>query len=296
MRLLENSNTLSLYNSLNEDFFNPCKYMEIIQGFDIDADKWNSTNSQAERDAMVRPQLEEFWKKYGNEIIENNMVETLFDDLEDCNYHTEYRLLRDIIEKDSMKGMNESENMINKDQEDFEELVLRDFLIYLDDRYGVETLEDAERVRHNVSNKDINDYFTGLFPEIFDYDDEETAIEAEKIIRNKYGILDSREPSEPEYDDGDTNWTAEEEADATERLENKYGSMNEAKKPKNKQDTRVVMQQGNVTCIKENDTYLVFENEADNEVEHETEDSAMQDFLERVGIDANTELEDKENK
>lgn len=32
----------------------------------------------------------------------------------------------------------------------------------------------------------------------------------------------------PEYDDGDTNWAAEEEADATERMERRYGSMNES--------------------------------------------------------------------
>ena len=43
-----------------------------------------------------------------------------------------------------------------------------------------------------------------------------------------------------------------------------------SKKPKaKKEDKRVIMQQGNVTCIKENESYLVFENEADNEVEHE---------------------------
>ena len=71
--------------------------------------------------------------------------------------------------------------------------------------------------------------------------------------------------------------------------------LDEANKPKKekKEDKRVVMQQGNVTCIKENESYLVFENESDNEVEHDSEESAMQDFMERVGIDANSEL--KEN-
>lgn len=63
-------------------------------------------------------------------------------------------------------------------------------------------------------------------------------------------------------------------------------------KREKQEDKRVIMQQGNITCIKENETYLVFENEADNEVEHDTEESAMQDFLERCGVDPNNELEE----
>ena len=87
--------------------------------------------------------------------------------------------------------------------------------------------------------------------------------------------------------------------DIEERLEYRE-SMNESVKSKKstkkqpKEDKRVVMQQGNVTCFKENDnTYYVFENENDNEVEHDSEESAMHDFLERVGIDANAELKEK---
>ena len=77
---------------------------------------------------------------------------------------------------------------------------------------------------------------------------------------------------------------------------NNHEELKESKKPskEKKEDKRVVMQQGNVTCFKENDnTYLVFENESDNEVEHDSEESAMHDFLERVGIDANAELKEK---
>lgn len=75
--------------------------------------------------------------------------------------------------------------------------------------------------------------------------------------------------------------------------EGSYTILEESKKPKKekKEDKRVVMQQGNVTCFKENDsTYYVFENESDNEVEYDNEEAAMQDFLERVGIDPNNEL------
>lgn len=73
------------------------------------------------------------------------------------------------------------------------------------------------------------------------------------------------------------------------------GNMNESAKPKKKKESkekkdekRVVMQQGNVTCFKENDNkFLVFENENDNEVEYKDQDSAMKDFMNRVGVDPN---------
>lgn len=88
---------------LNEDFWNPGKYFQLLQDMEnIDAEKWNSANSQAERDEMVRPFLQEFWNKYKEEMTEED-IQTLFDDMEDSNYHTEYRVLRDIIEKDAYK-------------------------------------------------------------------------------------------------------------------------------------------------------------------------------------------------
>lgn len=41
---------------------------------------------------------------------------------------------------------------------------------------------------------------------------------------------------ETEYDDGDTNWAAEEEADATERMEKRYGGIEESVKPQQSED------------------------------------------------------------
>lgn len=75
--------------------------------------------------------------------------------------------------------------------------------------------------------------------------------------------------------------------------DSKYVLTEAAKPKKNKkeEEKRVIMQQGNVTCFKESDTkYLVFENENDNEVEYPDQDSAMEDFMNRVGIDPNAEL------
>lgn len=92
---------------LNEDFWNPGKYFQLLQDMEnIDIKAWNATNDQAARDAMVRPFLQEFWDKYKEEMDESD-IEALFDDMEDSNYHTEYRVLRDIIEKDAYK-INES--------------------------------------------------------------------------------------------------------------------------------------------------------------------------------------------
>ena len=249
------------------------------------------------------------------------------------------------------------ESPLNKDDEDFKEAVMRDFITYLDDVYGVETLEDAERVRKNVTNDDVNDYFTSSFYDILDYDDFDAANVAEEIIRREFHVPDTSNKQ-----DNDANSTVEEEAnseveieddskyelnetadkkpncvifylngkelgghslksefdseresakelfayengvkpeDIEERLEYRE-TMNESVKNKKstknqqKEDKRVVMQQGNVTCFKENDnTYYVFENENDNEVEHDNEESAMQDFMERVGIDIENELKEE---
>ena len=88
---------------LNEDFWNPGKYFQLLQDMEnIDIKAWKATNDQAARDAMVRPFLQEFWDKYKEEMDESD-IEALFDDMEDSNYHTEYRVLRDIIEKDAYK-------------------------------------------------------------------------------------------------------------------------------------------------------------------------------------------------
>ena len=110
MRMLKENAILSEIakdKRLNEDFWNPGKYFQLLQDMEnIDIKAWNATNDQVARDAMVRPFLQEFWDKYKEEMDESD-IEALFDDMEDSNYHTEYRVLRDIIEKDAYK-INES--------------------------------------------------------------------------------------------------------------------------------------------------------------------------------------------
>ena len=143
-----------------------------------------------------------------------------------------------------------------------------------------------------MTNDDVNNYFTSLFYDIWDNDDFDTANAAEEIIRREFHVPDTSNKQ-----DNDANSTVE-ETDTAEKVERRQGSIDESVKldedKEKKEDKRVVMQQGNVTCFKENDnTYYVFENENDNEAKHDNEESAMQDFMERVGIDIENELKEE---
>ena len=93
------------------------------------------------------------------------------------------------------KNIKES-TLINKNTEDFEDLVKRDFQNYIEDTYNIQNVQElADRLEH-VTEEDINNYFTSLFYEIFDYDDMETANLAEDIIRKEYGFQDGMNESE----------------------------------------------------------------------------------------------------
>lgn len=213
MRLLENSTSRKIFSSLTEDFWNPCEYAQMIMNFDIDTNKWNEA-SKEERIAMVLPKVEEFWQEYGPEIKRKGALRRILKDLTDSNFHTEAELLRKIVAKDrrnSRKVVNESIPSMN--DADFEDTVKRDFRLFLMDKYGDELYSD-------VSNEDVNEYFTGMFYDIWDENDLDSANAAEDIIRAEYHVSDSDDYEE--YDDGDTNWAAEEAADADERFENRY--------------------------------------------------------------------------
>jgi len=100
----------------------------------------------------------------------------------------EYRNDTKIKESESFK--------LNKDAEDFEDLVKRDFQNYIEDTYNIQNVQElADRLEH-VTEEDINDYFTTLFYEIFDNEDMETANLAEEIIRKEYGLQDNIDESE----------------------------------------------------------------------------------------------------
>lgn len=111
----------------------------------------------------------------------------------------------------------------------------------------------------SVNEEDINDYFTGLFYEIEDEDDIELMNKAEDYIRDKY--LNKE--------------------------------LNESKSSKNKKkEKRVIMQQGNITCLKDGDKFYVYEDDNSNMSEYNNQDEAMRDALERCGINPDNELKE----
>lgn len=111
----------------------------------------------------------------------------------------------------------------------------------------------------SVNEDDINDYFTGLFYEIEDEDDIELMNKAEDYIRDKY--LNKE--------------------------------LNESKSSKNKKkEKRVIMQQGNITCLKDGDKFYVYEDDNSNMSEYNNQDEAMRDALGRCGINPDNELKE----
>lgn len=135
-----------------------------------------------------------------------------------------------LIEKSNTLKLFESLNSANSATDPkFKETVLRDFKNFIEDKYDIKNFNELNRKLKNLSEKDIDDYFTGMFYEIADTGDTESVGLAREIIIDEFGVLDTYS-DDYEYDDGDTNWAAEEEADALERMERRYGSMDESSK------------------------------------------------------------------
>ena len=151
-----------------------------------------------------------------------------------------------------LEALNENllQHQDNATNMSFEDAVDRDFNLFLDD-YNINPKD--------VTENDINNYFTGFFYEIEDSDDLDELDKAEDFIRNK------------------------------------YLNINESVKSKNKDkkiEKRIIMQQGNVTCLKEGNKYLVFEDDNANVSEYDNQESAMRDCLNRCGINPDNELEE----
>ena len=285
------------------------------------------------------------------------------------------RLLERATSSKIFELLSES-SVVSMNTDNFKDIVMRDFQLYIEDKYNPETEEELQDRLSKVTEEDVNDYFTGMFYEIVDTDDLDSANEAENIIRTAYNLLDD---DYQEYDDGDTNWAAEEEADAIDRLESRYGSVNESAgrvfkvndtvywvgagneigstgtvidipaegrmtikwedgdvntysmshpdiqheddydnwfnedsedddiiynesvKPKKKSkkekkpEERIIMQQGNVTCLKKDNKFKVFEDKDTNIAEYDNQDEAMRDLLNRCGVNPDNELKEKNN-
>lgn len=113
-----------------------------------------------------------------------------------------------------INALNESltETQNDSDKKSFYDYVVEDFNTYLDHN---------NISPDNITEEDLGDYFIGFVHEIENDEDIDELNRAEDFIRSKYNIIDNTDDYQ-EYDDGDTNWAAEEESDALDRFENRY--------------------------------------------------------------------------
>ena len=268
-----------------------------------------------------------------------------------------------------INALNESltETQNDSDKKSFYDYVVEDFNTYLDHN---------NISPDNITEEDLGDYFTGFVHEIENDEDIDELNRAEDFIRSKYNIIDNTDDYQ-EYDDGDTDWAAEEESDALDRFENRYmnggngatfnesvryatnidwetDGDNKAKKelPKKveipqdvtednvadwlsdkygwlvnsvsitesandryqvreldgpgakfgvydtkqkKSEERVIMKQGNVTCLKKDNKFKVFEDADTNLVEYDNQEEAMRDALNRCGVNPDNELHEEKD-
>ena len=306
-----------------------------------------------------------------------------------------------------INALNESltETQNDSDEKSLYDYVVEDFNTYLDHN---------NISPDNITEEDLGDYFTGFVHEIENDEDIDELNRAEDFIRSKYNIIDNTDDYQ-EYDDGDTDWAAEEEADALDRFENRYmsggngASFNESvryatnidweidgdnktkkelpkkveipqdvtednvadwlsdkygwlvnsvsitesandryqvrefdgpgakfgvydtkqkkfvqkgskkvmiascndlnkkaslkesvkfkkkTKKEKKSEERVIMQQGNVTCLKKDNKFKVFEDADTNLVEYDNQEEAMRDALNRCGVNPDNELHEEKD-
>lgn len=278
------------------------------------------------------------------------------------------RLLENSITRSIFDSLKENKSISSMKDKNFNETVLRDFRLFLMDKYGDELYKD-------ITDEDVNEYFTGMFYDIWDNDDLDSANAAEDIIRTEYHVSDKSDyyesensekilanlvkdlPDTVEYKgktyqafnvvgsdttgatsnvyycnmentpNGDpqesndyffvvatlkktdggykgvdhinyvedltegTSEVIENASDVRDKYLNK--ELNESKSSKNKKkEKRVIMQQGNITCLKDGDKFYVYEDDNSNMSEYNNQDEAMRDALGRCGVNPDNELKE----
>ena len=89
-------------NNVSDNKEDGFTYAKILVDFfdDIDYEKWNEEQDTSKREDMVRPNMKAFVDRYGNELINRpNTIQGMFDYLEDWNYHTQYGVLKQELDK-----------------------------------------------------------------------------------------------------------------------------------------------------------------------------------------------------
>lgn len=215
------------------------------------------------------------------------------------------RLLENSITRNIFDSLKENKSIPSMKDKNFNEEVLRDFRLFLMDKYGDELYKD-------VTDEDVNEYFTGMFYDIWDNDDLDSANAAEDIIRTEYKITESasdryqvREFDGPGakfgiYDTKQKKFIQKGSkkvmiagCNELNKKANLNKELNESKSSKNKKkEKRVIMQQGNITCLKDGDKFYVYEDDNSNMSEYNNQDEAMRDALGRCGINPDNELKE----
>lgn len=135
------------------------------------------------------------------QIVKEEGLEWKRDNTEHCSYldydsgvtvRDAYRVYDRLLGR--VDRITES-SMMSINDPDFEKTVLRDFQLFMEDKYNIATKRDLARALENVTEEDINEYFTDMFYEIFDEDDLESANAAEKIIRDRYYAVEELDES-----------------------------------------------------------------------------------------------------
>ena len=254
-------------------------------------------------------------------------------------------------------------SIISMNTDNFKDVVMRDFQIFIEDKYDINDEDELVERLKQVSEDDVNEYFTGMFYDILDYDDLDSANEAEKIIRTEYNLLDNVNESANRLNEDFWNpgkyfsllqdmenidtekWNSTNDQSVRDEMVrpfliefwNKYKeemteediaqlfddmedsnyhteyrllsqiikesrNINESTKAKKKDkkekkpEERVIMQQGNVTCLKKDNKFKVFEDTDTNLAEYDNQEEAMRDALGRCGVNPDNELsEEKDN-
>ena len=89
-------------NNVSDNKEDGFTYAKILVDFfdDIDYEKWNEEQDTSKREDMVRPNMKAFVDRYGKELINRpNTIQGMFDYLEDWNYHTQYGVLKQELDK-----------------------------------------------------------------------------------------------------------------------------------------------------------------------------------------------------
>lgn len=189
-----------------------------------------------ERGWEVRPE--------GNDDI---VVNAIIDKVEDFRERNPYKvnesdelkktLIQDVVDDTGIEPGSDEEKK-------FEDYVLDDFTEYISYKYDCDSLTDTEKQLNNVSEDDVNDYFSGKFYDIENGEDLDDLNRAEEIIRQKYNLVDSLNESHSDeycnlaasdfvadkmYDEFGNDWRnmpEDEILDAVRRYTNEYGYAN----------------------------------------------------------------------